>query len=136
MFVKITMSILTLVASSVIFLCGECNRGHVESVRLDKGEFKSVVEAAAFKENKNISSRHKEVAFEIAFRESSLVTGAQNQRSTAFGLFQFLNKTWKTTGIEKSYCAVCQTRAFFRYVDDRYGSLEKALRHHDKHGWY
>jgi hypothetical protein len=72
----------------------------------------------------------------IANRESGRFTREQNKRSSAFGLYQFLNSTWKDTGIKKTDCPVCQTLAMLKYVQKRYGSVQAALHYHKIHGYY
>lgn len=61
----------------------------------------------------------------------------KNSKSTAYGMFQFLNKTWNNVGVKKTDCAECQMVGFFKYIQRRYsGSIERAYNHHKKHGWY
>ena len=72
----------------------------------------------------------------IAKKESTYRVNERDPRSTAYGLYGFLNSTWRGTGIPKSDCPTCQTQAALKYVEKRYGSPEKALVFHRKHGWY
>lgn len=72
----------------------------------------------------------------IAKKESTYKVNERDPRSTAYGLYGFLNSTWKDTGIPKSDCPTCQTIAALKYVEKRYGSPEKALAFHRRHGWY
>lgn len=51
----------------------------------------------------------------------------QNKRSTAFGLGQFLNSTWKSTNIKKTLDPIKQISALIIYSNNRYGSVEKAV---------
>ncbi len=60
----------------------------------------------------------------------------KNKRSTAYGMFQFLNSTWKGTGIAKTDIPFFQTLAAYRYMKRRYGTPVKALRHKYKTGVY
>lgn len=61
----------------------------------------------------------------------------KNPKSTAYGMFQFLNNTWNNVGMKKTDCAECQMTGFFRYIQRRYsGSIERAYNHHKKYGWY
>ena len=73
---------------------------------------------------------------ELIMRESSWNPEAQNPKSTAYGLGQFLDKTWELVGIEKSADYRIQLIAAQKYVIMRYGSWVKALEHHKQYGWY
>lgn len=57
---------------------------------------------------------HEERAVRVARCESHFNPLAQNRRSTAFGIFQFLNSTWKGTGIQKTSDPGLQVEAAFR----------------------
>jgi hypothetical protein len=73
---------------------------------------------------------------ELIMLESSWNPKAQNKRSTAYGLGQFVDKTWDLVGIEKSADYRIQLIAAQKYVMMRYGSWVKALAHHKQYGWY
>lgn len=66
----------------------------------------------------------------ICWRESRYNPQLQNPRSTAFGLYQFLDSTWKYYGIQKTTDPLMQTIAAVRYIEDRYGTPRKALAFH------
>lgn len=66
---------------------------------------------------------------EIVYRESRWNPTADNQHSSAWGLFQML-KMKPGTPLER------QTTKAIEYIKSRYGSPIAALRHHDKYGWY
>jgi len=72
---------------------------------------------------------------ELVRRESSWNPNAQNPTSTAFGLFQFLDATWKNYG-KKTSDPSAQAQAGLAYIRDRYGSPSAALAHHDRKNWY
>jgi len=65
-------------------------------------------------------------------------TTAQNPRSTAYGLFGFLNSTWGATGVRKSADAWWQTVAAVRYTQQREGYRTpcRALRFHQQNGYW
>lgn len=69
-------------------------------------------------------------------KESSWNPNAQNPTSTAYGLFQFLNSTWKGTGIAKTNDPRLQTEAGFKYIASRYGDPSRAVAHHRAKNWY
>jgi len=59
-------------------------------------------------------------------RESNLNPRAQNPTSTAYGLFQFLDKTWPQYGEPKTDDPRAQFRAGLRYIRARYGDPARA----------
>jgi hypothetical protein len=73
---------------------------------------------------------------ELVQRESSWRPDADNPRSTAYGLFQFLNGTWAGTGVERTNDPYRQIDAGLIYVQNRYGSPSAALAFHDRNNWY
>lgn len=60
---------------------------------------------------------HEERAVRIARCESGFNPHAQNRRSTAYGVWQFLDRTWRGTGIAKTSDAWLQTEAAYRLWD-------------------
>ena len=72
----------------------------------------------------------------IIGKESSWRPTAQNPKSTAYGLFQFLNSTWAGTGISKTSDPRLQAVAGMRYIANRYGDPIKAQRFWRANGWY
>jgi hypothetical protein len=83
-----------------------------------------------------VSVKEYEALHELIMLESSWNPKAQNKRSTAYGLGQFVDKTWDLVGIEKSADYRIQLIAAQKYVMMRYGSWVKALEHHKQYGWY
>jgi hypothetical protein len=73
---------------------------------------------------------------ELTARESSWNPTADNPTSTAYGLFQFLDKTWGGYGATKSDDPYKQALAGIDYVKGRYGTPQKALAFWDKNKWY
>jgi hypothetical protein len=57
---------------------------------------------------------HEERAVRVARCESKFNPTAQNRRSSAYGVFQFLNSTWKGTGIAKTSDPSLQIEAAYR----------------------
>lgn len=72
----------------------------------------------------------------IIMHESGGRPNAQNPTSTAYGLFQFLNGTWASTGIGKTSDPALQALAGMRYIASRYGDPIAAQRFWQAHGWY
>lgn len=68
-------------------------------------------------------------------KESSWNPNAQNPRSTAYGLYQFLNGTWAGYGTKTSD-PTGQSVAGLKYIQDRYGTPEKAWQFHKRNNWY
>ena len=83
-----------------------------------------------------VSAKEYEALEELIMLESSWNPNAQNPKSTAYGLGQFIDQTWEQVGIEKSADYRIQLIASHKYVMMRYGSWVKALEHHKKYGWY
>ena len=68
-----------------------------------------------------------DAAVEICWLESEFYPYCTNELSTSFGLFGFLDSTRANYGITKDDDQLTQTRAFVRYVRDRYGTPTDAL---------
>jgi hypothetical protein len=83
-----------------------------------------------------VSDKEYKALEELIMLESSWNPEAQNKRSTAYGLGQFVDKTWDLVGVEKSADYRIQLIAAQKYVMMRYGSWVKALEHHKQYGWY
>jgi hypothetical protein len=83
-----------------------------------------------------VSDQEYEALHELIDLESKWDSNAQNPRSTAYGLAQFVDKTWDLVDIEKSADYRIQLIAAQKYVMMRYGSWVKALEHHKQYGWY
>jgi hypothetical protein len=69
-------------------------------------------------------------------RESGWNPNAQNPGSSAYGIPQFLDSTWASTGIAKTSNGYRQIDAGLAYVDSRYGSPCGAWSHSQSTGWY
>jgi hypothetical protein len=69
-------------------------------------------------------------------KESGYNPYAQNPRSTAYGIFQFLDGTWKSYGCVKTSDWKEQIRCGLLYIEGRYGSPSQALKFHHSHNWY
>lgn len=61
---------------------------------------------------------------------------AQNPNSTAFGIGQFLNSTWQLVGCTKTENPYIQVSCTYRYINQRYGSAEKAWTFWSRNKWY
>lgn len=73
---------------------------------------------------------------ELVNRESGFDNLAQNPRSTAFGLFQFIRSTWGAYGYEQTSDPIIQIEAGLDYIEKRYGTPQKALQFHNINHWY
>jgi hypothetical protein len=83
-----------------------------------------------------VSDKEYKALEELIMLESKWDSDAQNPKSTAYGLAQFVDKTWDLVEIEKSNDYRIQLIAAQKYVMMRYGSWVKALEHHKQYGWY
>lgn len=72
----------------------------------------------------------------IASKESSLNNCAKNPTSTAFGIFQFLDQTWKGYGCAKTTDYKEQIRCGLRYIQIRYKGIDNAYNFWVKNKWY
>jgi hypothetical protein len=75
-------------------------------------------------------------ADQLIMHESGYRNTAQNPTSTAYGMFQFLNSTWASTGIGKTSDPRLQAIAGGRYIAGRYGSPAGAWAFWQRHHWY
>lgn len=70
-------------------------------------------------------------------KESGFNPAAQNPTSSAYGLFQMLDSTWKGySDVGKTADPAKQTEAGIKYIKKRYGDPNKALQFHKQKGWY
>lgn len=72
----------------------------------------------------------------LIMKESGYNPTAQNPKSSAFGIFQFLDRTWQGYGVPKTADPHQQTVAGLRYIKARYGTPSKALAFHLRNNWY
>ena len=68
--------------------------------------------------------------------ESHWNAKAKNPTSTAYGIFQFLNQTWKDYNFIKTSNPIIQITEGLHYIHVRYGDSCNALRFHLVHGYY
>ncbi len=90
----------------------------------------ALIEQAIKIEGLDWDDRQIEAMARLCWRESRYNPNLQNPRSTAFGMYQFLNSTWKHTGIDKTADPLLQTIAAVRYIEGRYGTPKDALAFH------
>lgn len=69
-------------------------------------------------------------------KESGFNPTAQNPKSTAYGMFQFLDTTWGTVGASKTSNAVDQALYGMQYIKQRYGTPSKAWEFWQANNWY
>lgn len=74
--------------------------------------------------------------YRLGMKESGWRNTAQNPTSTAYGIGQFLDSTWKGYGIAKTSDPALQVEAMARYIKARYGTPANALAFHNSHNWY
>lgn len=74
--------------------------------------------------------------FKLVDRESKWNPLAQNPKSTAFGIGQFLNTTWALVDSKKTVDPYDQIDAMIKYVNLIYGDGCKALDFRLYKGWY
>jgi resuscitation-promoting factor RpfB len=69
-------------------------------------------------------------------KESHWNQYAQNPITTAYGIAQFLDGTWYSTGYIKTSDPTTQILAGFVYIENRYGSPCSAWQHSINYNWY
>lgn len=72
----------------------------------------------------------------IVNKESKWDPDAKNPRSSAYGLFQFLNGTWGSTGIKRTSDPQKQIEAGLKYIGQRYKTPVGAKSFWQKHKYY
>ena len=75
---------------------------------------------------------------ELWTKESNWRPKAKNKNSSAMGIPQLLNSTWKNIGIKPTWNGYKQVDAGLKYIDRHYGNGQicKAYAHHLAKGWY
>jgi hypothetical protein len=77
--------------------------------------------------------------YELWTKESNWRPKAKNKTSSAMGIAQLLDSTWKNIGIKPSWNGRKQIDAGLVYLEHRYGTgnnICKAYAHHLAKGWY
>ena len=76
--------------------------------------------------------------YELWMRESNWRPKAKNKESTAMGIPQLLDSTWKNIGHKPTWDGNKQVLAGLAYLDHRYGKkgVCRAYAHHLAKGWY
>ncbi len=74
--------------------------------------------------------------YKLIMSESGFNNNAQNSRSTAYGLFQFLDSTWSHYGCVKTNDVDIQIDCGVKYIKARYGSPSQAMQYHLAMGFY
>lgn len=72
----------------------------------------------------------------IIQKESNWNPTAQNKRSTAYGLFQWLDGTRKAYNCPKTADVAIQTECGIKYIKARYKTPVEAKKFHQIKGWY
>ena len=73
---------------------------------------------------------------QLVMSESGWDHRAQNPNSTAFGIGQFLDSTWRTVGMQKTSDPALQIVAMLRYIAQRYGDPIRAWSFKQRNNWY
>jgi hypothetical protein len=108
--------------------------GPVPGVRGDRASIAAMVREMAAA--RGWTGAEAEALHRLIMKESGYNNTAQNPRSTAYGIFQFLDRTWGGYGVPKTSDPRAQTEAGLRYIAARYGSPSRALQFHQSRGWY
>lgn len=122
-------------ASQPLAHCDQCHRDYLVG-RLSRVELSTVIYRVDTRNNFDLTTHDRKAVVDIAYRESTLRPTARNSRSSAYGLYGFLDSTWRGTGVQKTKCPYCQTRAAIKYMRGRYKTPVRALRFHRSRGYY
>lgn len=74
--------------------------------------------------------------YQLVMHESGFRNTAQNPTSSAYGMFQFLDSTWKSVGGTKTSDPWKQAQYGLKYIKSRYGSPSKAWDFWQRNNWY
>ena len=74
--------------------------------------------------------------YKLWTKESNWNNHAQNPTSTAYGIAQFLDGTWASTGYTKTSDPEIQIKAGLKYIKNRYGTPCNAWNFSVNYGWY
>ena len=72
----------------------------------------------------------------LVMNESGWCNTIQNPDSTAYGIGQFLNTTWASTGYTKTSSPQTQIAAMLLYIKNTYGSPSAAWQFEQDNGYY
>ena len=114
---------------------GPSDNSASQAQRVEAGPVRSVVQKLAAQRGWGSGPQWDALQWIIG-RESSWNPNAQNPKSTAYGLFQFLNGTWAGTGYRKTNDPQVQTMAGLKYIASRYGTPLAAQAFWRRNGWY
>lgn len=117
-------------------LCQRCSLIYSKVKTTSKTALIKYVHSASAKLHIKLTVQDVTSMLKISFKESSFKTTTTNKRSSAYGLFGFLNRTWENTGIRKTSCPKCQTEAALIYIRNRYTAPSRAYRFHTRRGYY
>lgn len=137
-FVKVAMLTVALVSSAVSAAdnCKRCGLIVPNKTTFEKKEMTKIIGTACHKLKTTMNTEQWKAMYRLAYKESSWRSTLRNKRSTAYGLFQFLNQTWKDVGIPKTNCPYCQAEGAILYIKQRYKTPTRALQFHNSRGWY
>lgn len=98
----------------------------------------TVLEYARRRNNEVFGEQHWKAHYRLVLNESGWRPNAQNPRSTAYGLYQFLNSTWSGYGCVKTPDPKQQIECGIKYIKGRYGNPTNALNFwlRQKPHWY
>jgi hypothetical protein len=110
------------------------NADVVSCVRVDSG----VIREELIHQARTLGYNDEQIGqlFYIVGRESGMNNCAQNPTSTAFGIFQFLDSTWRGYGCVKTADYAEQIRCGLKYIEIRYQGVSSAYHFWLAHKWY
>ena len=84
---------------------------------------------AMFKARQKWGDEHLASFEQLMNHESGYNPSAQNPKSSAFGMFQFMDRTWASYGCTKTEEVDTQIDCGLKYIEKRYGNPTNAWKH-------
>ena len=116
--------------------CKRCHEVIPNKTTFSRSEMTTIIGKACHRMKTRLTPDQWKAMYRLSYKESSWRSTLKNRRSSAYGLYQFLNQTWKDVGISRTHCPYCQSEAAILYIRDRYKTPTRALQFHNSRGWY
>ncbi len=135
---KINIAVFVLAIILLLFLISfETTESYVRVQVAEASEVKETIKEYSERRVGEVFGEEQWSSFDkIIYAESKWIHTAQNPRSSAFGLGQFLNSTWASVDCIKSSDPYIQVDCTIKYIQQRYQTPEKAWEWWIKKKWF
>lgn len=117
--------------------CHRCKEVPFKEPRLGRAILSSITRKVANKIHLKYTDKEVTSFVTVVLHESGGRPTAQNKKTKAYGLMQFIPRTWIGVGIRRTSCPYCQIEAGLLYIKYRYkNSASRALTHFNSMRWY